>query len=108
MAPGRRRAIAHYAEALGGEGAALAAEAELGLELWAALHEISCAGSIPHSLAHLERILDRYDGDRRFLMVLARLLNASKRQSLAHADRILGAAQRLGFDFGVLARRKAG
>lgn len=108
MVPGRRRAIARYAEGLGAEAGPLAAEAQLGLELWAALHEISCTGSIPHSLGHLERILDRHDGDPRFLMTLVRLLNQSKRSGLAEASRILAAAQRLGFDFGVLAQRKAG
>lgn len=108
MVPGRRRAIARYAEALGEEAGPLAAEAQVGLELWAALHEISCTGSIPHSLGHLERILDRHDGDPRFLMTLVRLLDQSKRSGLAEASRILAAAQRLGFDFGVLAQRKTG
>ena len=104
---GRRRAIAHYAAAAGEGASMLAEEATLGLELWAALHEISCTGSIKHSLKHLERVLDRFNGDPRFLMTLGRLLDASKRDRLKHIGRILGAAQRLGFDFGVLAQRPA-
>ena len=105
---GRRRAIAQYAAAAGEGAARMAAEAELGLELWAALHEISCTGSIEHSLEHLERIQDRFDGDSRFIVTLARLLNAAKRNKMRKAERILRVAQRLGFDVGVLARRRAG
>jgi glycosyltransferase involved in cell wall biosynthesis len=105
MVRGRRRAIAQFAAAEGERAAALGAEAELGLELWAALHEISCTGSIEHSLSHLERIQEGFNGDPRFLMTLARLLNESKRRTMSHGDRILRVAQRLGFDVGVLAAR---
>jgi hypothetical protein len=107
MVRGRRRAIERYAAATG-TGGDEAAQADLGLELWAALHEISCAGSIEESLTHLERVQDRFDGDPRFIMTLARLLDESKRDGLRHAERILRVGQRLGFDFGVLAQRRAG
>lgn len=76
-------------------------EALDGTELWAALHEVSVAGSVEEGLKHLARIDSRCRDDPRTALTLARLISLSMRNDSIAGDQILRTAHRLGFKFGV-------
>jgi hypothetical protein len=102
MVAHRLRALqAITADPLGAPLSAWYNQAEVSMELWAALHEVSISGSIEQCLMHLESIEDQFNGDPRFALALARLLSLSKRSDGEGGQRILRVAQRLGFNLGL-------
>jgi len=104
MIEGKRRAMHRFArEAPNGKSVAPGLpEAEIGLSLWAAEHEISCSASITESLKHLEPIIDAEMTDPRYVYILERLLRQSERENFAEAHRILRLIKRRGIDFGIM------